>query len=146
MAESADRWPFGSSDGGPESRPLVVEMEGVLVAIFESDAAGEIGLGALRELGIDDQNLRFYSSAQILVYEEQFRSDRTLTGRLVGGFVDDADSMAQYVEFGREGRSAVWALVPLREDANRVVRKLADEKTLFIWYHGDDQVETIPMA
>ena len=58
----------------------------------------------------------------------------------------DADSMAQYVEFGREGRSAVWALVPVREDANRVVRKLADEKTLFIWYHGHDQVETIPMA
>lgn len=146
MAESEDRWPFGSSDGGPESRPLVVRMEGVLVAIFESDAAGEHGLGALRELGIDDQDLRFYSSAQMLVYEEEFRSDRTLTGRLIGGFVDDADSMAQYVEFGREGRSAVWALVPIREDANRVVRKLADEKTLFIWYHGHDQVETIPMA
>jgi hypothetical protein len=146
MAEPEDRWPFGSSDGGPESRPLVVQMEGVLVAIFESDAAGEHALGALSELGIDDKHLRFYSSAQILVYEEEFRSDRTLTGRLIGGFVDDADSMAQYVEFGREGRSAVWALVPLREDANRVVRKLADEKTLFIWYHGHDQVETIPMA
>jgi len=146
MADAAERWPFGSSDGGPESRPLVVEMEGVLVAIFESDAAGEHGLAALRELGIDDQNLRFYSSAQILTYEEEFRSDRTLTGRLIGGFVDDGDTMAQYVEFGREGRSAVWALVPLREDANRVVRKLADEKTLFIWYHGHDQVETIPMA
>jgi len=121
-------------------------MEGVLIAIFESDAAGEHGLATLRELGIDDQHLRLYSSAQILVYEEEFRSDRTLTGRLIGGFVDDADSMAQYVEFGREGRSAVWALVPEREDANRVVRKLADEKTLFIWYHGHDQVETIPMA
>lgn len=146
MTKSADRWPFGSSDGGPDGRPLVVEMEGVLVAIFDSDTAGEHALGALRELGIDDRNLRFYSSAQILVYEEEFRSDRTLTGRLIGGFVDDGDSMAQYVEFGREGRSAVWALVPVREDANRLVRKLADEKTLFIWYHGHDQVETIPMV
>jgi len=146
VVESEDRWPFGSSDGGPESRPLVVKMEGVLVAILESDAAGEHALASLEELGLAADHLRFYSSAQILVYEEEFRSDRTLTGRLIGGFVDDADSMAQYVEFGREGRSAVWALVPVREDANRVVRKLADEKTLFIWYHGHDQVETIPMA
>jgi hypothetical protein len=146
MAKSEDRWPFGSSDGGPESRPLVVEMEGVLVAICENDAAGQHALAALAELGIDEAHLRFYSSEQILRYEEEFRSDRTLTGRLIGGFVDDADTMAQYVEFGREGRSAVWALVPVREDTNRVVRKLADEKTLFIWYHGHDQVETIPMA
>ena len=59
MAESEDRWPFGASDGGPESRPLVVRMEGVLVAIFESDVAGEHGLAALRVLGIDEQHLRF---------------------------------------------------------------------------------------
>ena len=91
MAKSDDRWPFGSSDGGPESRPLIVDMEGVLVAICENDAAGEHALAALSELGIDAAHLRFYSSAQILRYEEEFRSDRTLTGRLIGGFVDDVD-------------------------------------------------------
>ncbi|MGZ6977412.1 MAG: hypothetical protein ACXVJW_04835 [Acidimicrobiia bacterium] len=146
MAEREDRWPFGASDGGPADRPLNVEMEGVLVAILESDGAGEHAIASLTHIGIPEGRLRFYRSAEILIYEEEFRSDRTLAGRLVGGFVDDADSMAQYVEFGREGRSAVWVLVPLREDANRVVRCLADEKTLFIWYHGHDQVETIPMA
>jgi hypothetical protein len=121
-------------------------MEGVLVAIMDSDASGRRALDALSALGIDADRLRYYSSEDILVYEEEFTSDRTLTGRLIGAFVDDADSMAQYVEFGREGRSAVWALVPEREDANRVVRALADQNTLFIWYHGHNQVETIPMA
>jgi hypothetical protein len=124
----------------------MVEMEGVLVAILQSDAAGEHAMASLAALGFDDGRLRLYTSAQILVYEEEFRSDRTLTGRLIGGFVDDGDTMAQYVEYGREGRAAVWVLVPLREDANKVVRCLADEQALFIWYHGDDQVETIPMG
>ena len=124
----------------------MVDMDGVLVAILENDAAGAHATASLSELGISDQELRFYSSEEMLVYEEEFRSDRKLTGRLVGAFVDDADSMAQYVEFAKEGHSALWVLVPQREDANRVVRKLADEKTLFIWYHGHDQVETIPMA
>jgi len=146
VTEPDDRWPFGATDGSPETRPLVVEMAGVLVAILENDAAGEHALAALAELGISDRHLRFYRSEQILIYEEEFRSGRKLTGRLIGAFVDDADSMAQYVEFGREGRSAVWVLVPEREDANRVVRSLADEKTLFIWYHGHNHVETIPMA
>ena len=124
----------------------MVDMDGVLVAILENDAAGQHAVEALSELGFSDSDLRFYSSEEMLVYEEEFRSDRKLTGRLVGAFVDDADSMAQYVEFAKEGRSALWVLVPEREDANRVVRKLADEKTLFIWYHGKDRVETIPMA
>jgi hypothetical protein len=146
VPEGEARWPFGGTDGSPDTRPLIVEMEGVLVAIMDSDASGRHALEALSALGIEADRLRYYSSEEILVYEAEFRSDRTLTGRLIGAFVDDADSMAQYVEFGREGRSAVWALVPEREDANRVVRTLADENTLFIWYHGHDQVETIPMA
>jgi hypothetical protein len=146
MADPDDRWPFGGTEGDPESRPMVVEMEGVLVAIFEDDASGAHAMAALGDLGISERHLRFYPSARIVEYEEEFRSGRKLTGRLIGAFVDDGDSMAQYVEFGKEGRSAVWALVPEREDANRVVRRLADEKTLFIWYHGRDRVETIPMA
>jgi hypothetical protein len=146
VPEGEVRWPFGGTDGSPSTRPNVVEMEGVLVAIMANDASGRHALDALSALGIAEDRLRYYSSEDILVYEEEFKSDRTLTGRLIGAFVDDADSMAQYVEFGREGHSAVWALVPQREDANRVVRTLADESTLFIWYHGHDQVETIPMA
>jgi len=146
MADRKDRWPFGASDGGPADRPSAVEMEGVLVAILQSDVAGQHAMDSLAALGFDDGRLRLYTSAQMLVYEEEFHSDRTLTGRLIGGFVDDGDTMAQYVEYGREGRAAVWVLVPRREDANQVVRCLAGEQTLFIWYHGDDQVETIPMA
>ena len=124
----------------------MVDMDGVLVAILANDAAGEHAVASLSALGFSDQELRFYASSEMLRYEEEFQSDRTLTGRLIGAFVDDSDSMAQYVEFATEGHSALWVLVPLREDANRVVRALADEKTLFIWYHGHDQVETIPMA
>ena len=147
MAERDDeRWPFGTTGGTPENRPLMVDMDGVLVAILANDAAGEHAVASLGALGFSDQDLRFYPSSEMLLYEEEFRSERTLTGRLVGAFVDDSDSMAQYVEFAKEGHSALWVLVPLRDDANRVVRALADEKTLFIWYHGHDQVETIPMA
>ncbi len=81
----------------------MVDMNGVLVAILANDAAGQHAVTSLSALGFSDQDLRFYPSSEMLLYEEEFRSDRTLTGRLVGAFVDDSDTMAQYVEFG-EGR------------------------------------------
>jgi hypothetical protein len=146
MAAPEDRWPFGATDGGPESRPLVVDMTGVLIAILESTAAAEHAKAVLSEHGFDDQTLRLYTGEQIVAYDEAFRADRNLGERLVGLVVDDREAMERYVEYGRNGGAALWVLTPTREDANKVVRWLVDEKTQYLWYHSKDGVETFPMA
>jgi hypothetical protein len=146
VAESDDRWPFGETDGGPASRPLVPVLEGVLIAVLADDAAAAHARETLLAAGFGAQDLRLYTGAQIVAYDDEFRANRTLTGRVVGAVVDDRDAMGRYVEYGRAGRAALWVRVPEREDANRVVRRLADEDTVHIWYHGRDRVEEIPMA
>ena len=137
------KWPFGKSDGGPQGRPLIVDLENVLIAILPDTAEGERALTSLRHLGFPDARLRLYTSEQILSYDEEFRSARGLTGRIVGAVVDGKDAMTQYVMYARDGCSAVWVLVSDRSDANRVLRSLVDHHPKFVWYHGPGGVETV---
>jgi hypothetical protein len=146
VAGSDARWPFGPTDGTPASRPLVPVLEGVLVAVLRDGDAAEHARQALAARGVADDDLRLYTAEQIVAYDEEFRATRSFTGRVVGAVADDRDAMTRYVEHGRAGRAALWVRVPEREDANRVVRHLADEDTVHIWYHGRDRVEEIPMV
>ena len=143
MAEPAARWPFAGTDGGPGSRPLVVDLENVLVAVLTSDEAAERAERALRTMGFTDENLRRYTSGQIVAYDEAFRSGRGLKERVVGALVDDAPSMSQYVELARVGGAALWILTRDRDDANRLIRHLADFEIVYLWFHGSEGLETL---
>jgi hypothetical protein len=143
MAKHEPRWPFGSSDGGPESRPVVVDMENVVIAILADTAAAERAVEALRGTGFTDDNLRLYSNEQIVSFDEAFRAKRGLKDRAIGALVDDSDAMRLYVDYAREGRAAVWLLVDGRDDANRVIRNLVDHDLVYAWFHGPRGVETI---
>jgi hypothetical protein len=143
MADPSSRWPFGATDGGPDSRPLVVDLENVLIAILANDDAGEAAEQALHAVGHSDENVRRYTSEQILAYDEAFRSGRGLKERVVGALVDDGDSMDRYVQYAREGCSALWILTRDRDDANRLIRHLADDEIVFVWFHGSEGLETM---
>jgi hypothetical protein len=138
-------WPFGDSDGGPASRPRVVRLEGVLVAVLEDGPAGERARAALVDR-VGEDGLRLYDGATIVAYDEEFRAARGLAGRVAGAVLDDRPTMGRYVDYGREGRSALWVRVPTPEDADAVVRLLSDHPVLHIWYHGHDGVETLHIA
>jgi hypothetical protein len=146
VVDPGDRWPFGTTDGKPESRPKVVDMDGVLVAILRDTAAGERARAELIDRGHDDGALRLYTPAEIVAYDEEFRANRSLTGKVIGAVVDDRDTMSEYVAYGREGAAALWVLVPDRDDANAVVRALADLDARFVWYHGRGRIDAIPLG
>ena len=143
MAERELGWPFGTADGGPRSRPLVVHLEDVLVLVLRDDEAGRQALASLRELGFADERLRLYSSEQIVAYDDAFRSERGLTGRVVGTIVDDNPLMEAYRRYGEEGCSALWVQLAHRDDANPVIRSLTDLGLRQIWFHGRRGVETL---
>jgi hypothetical protein len=145
MDDPGDRWPFGTTDGGPASRPKVVDMEGVLVAMLRDVSAGEHAYATLRARGLAEAELRLYSAQQILAFDDEFREHRTITERVIGAVVDDREVMNDYVAFAQDGCAALWVLVPDRDDANAIVRALADEDAVFVWYHGHGRIEAIPM-
>jgi hypothetical protein len=146
VAERELGWPFGSTDGGPASRPLVVHLEDVLIAVLDDDAAGARALEALREHGFADERLRLYSSEQIVAYDEAFRAERGLTGKVVGTIVDDNPLMGAYLRYGQEGCSALWVQLAHRDDATQVIRSLDDLGLRQVWFHGRRGVETLHLG
>ena len=140
VTERRSNWPFPPTDGGPSSRPRIVDLENVLIAIVADPAEAE---RALREAGFTDERLRAYSSEQMLTYDAQFRASRGLVDRAIGTVVDDRGAMADYVDHAREGRGALWVRVTDRQDANRVIRRLADHGLVHVWFHGRDGVEVL---
>jgi len=146
VAERELTWPFGSTDGGPESRPLVVHLEDVLILVLADDAAGEEARQLVGDLGFADERLRLYTSEQIVGYDQAFRAERGLTGKVVGTIVDDNPLMGAYVEYGQAGCSALWVQLAHRDDANQVIRALADLGLRQVWFHGHRGLETLRLG
>src|ERR671916_2911117 len=100
MAESELEWPFGSTDGGPASRPLVVHLDNVLIAVLPDTASGTRALDVLRDHGYPDERLRLYTGEQIVAYDEEFKAARGVAGKVVGAVVDDTKTMGAYRDYG----------------------------------------------
>ena len=146
MAERELGWPFGTTDGGPGTRPLVVHLEDVLIMVLADDASGQRARDVLREHGFPDERLRLYSSEQIVAYDQAFRSERGLAGKVVGTIVDDNPLMEAYLRYGQEGCSALWVQLAHRDDANPVIRSLTDCGLRQVWFHGRRGVETLHLG
>jgi hypothetical protein len=84
MSEPAGKWPFPPTDGGPLSRPLVVDLKNVLVAIVADERAAAAARTTLFQQGVPEQNLRLYTAEQIVAFDDEFRDSRGLRARLVG--------------------------------------------------------------
>jgi hypothetical protein len=146
MADEELGWPFGSTDGGPASRPLVVHLDNVLIAMVPDAAAGDRAREILAEHGFGPDRVRVYTAEQIVAYDEEFRSSRGVAGRVVGTVVDDRETMGAYVDHGREGRSAVWVQLRHRDDANPVLRSLSELGPVQVWFHGQRGLEVLKLG
>jgi hypothetical protein len=131
-------WPTGMTDRDPDlsSRPLLFNPQGFLVAILEDDSSAEVAQTALQEAGFADEDLRIYTSEQILGDRERFLEQRSVTGRVVGALTDDPETIELYYGYARDGRSALWVHVPDDGDAKRVLHCLADHDYLHIRHYG----------
>jgi hypothetical protein len=149
VADVADQelgWPFGATDGGPRTRPLVVHLDNVLVAVLPDTAAGERAVTLLREHGYPDERLRLYPGELIVAYDEEFRTTRGVAGKVVGAVVDDGETMGAYVGYGREGCAALWVQLAHRDDANQVIRSLTELGLRHVWFHGRRGLETVHLG
>ena len=121
------------------SRPLVFDPQGFLVAILEDASRAEEGAAALREAEFADEDLRIYTSEQILGDRERFLEQRSVPGRVVGAITDDPETIELYYGYAHDGRSALWVHVPDEGESKRAIRCLADYDYLHIRHYGDGQ-------
>ena len=94
---------------------------------------------ALLEAGFGVDDLRVYSSDEILEDHELFLATRSRTRRVVGALTDDQATIDLYFGYAADGRGALWVHVPEKHDATRAIRYLSDEHVLHFRYFGSDE-------
>jgi hypothetical protein len=121
------------------TRPLVFNPKGFLVAILDDAEACERARSALSEAGFDAEDLRVYTSQEILEDHEVYLGARSRARRIVGALTDDQATIALYFGYAAEGRGALWVHVPEKQEASRAMRYLIDQRVLHYRYFGSDE-------
>jgi hypothetical protein len=130
-------WPMGM-DRDLSSRSMVFNPQGFLVAILDDDAACERARAALVGAGFASEDLRVYTSKQILEDHDLYLRARSTARRVVGAVTDDQATIKLYFGYASEGRGALWIHVPEKHDASRAMRYLMDHQVLHYRYFGND--------
>jgi hypothetical protein len=125
------------------TRALVFRPKGFLVAILDDDEACERARVALVDAGFRIEDLRVYTSHQILEDHELYLGARSTTRRVVGALTDDQATIDLYFGYAREGRGALWVHVPEKHDASRAMHYLIDHEVLHYHYFGSDRKDDI---
>jgi hypothetical protein len=138
---SAVAWPM-SLDRDLSSLPLRFSPKGFLVAILPDGAAGEVACADLEAAGIAKEDLRVYTSSQILADRDRYIETRSLARVVDGGLSVDQSNIELYFRYAREGRMALWIHVPEADDASRAARYLANHQVLH-FRHFDKRKDAV---
>jgi hypothetical protein len=125
------------------TRPLVFNPEDFLAALLENDDACERARVTLVDAGFGSENLRVYTSRQILADHERYLAARSTARRVVGALTDDQETIELYFGHAREGGGALWVHVPEKHDASSAMRYLLDHQVLHYRYFGRDRQDDI---
>ena len=124
----------------------VFKAEGFFVAILADTGEGQEAAAALEEAGVSRHDLKLYTSDDILGIHEQYIERRSLGAKVVGAFMDDEAGRDLYLEYAKDGRSALWVRLPDKADVRMVLRVLADRDYLHARYYGEDRVQDFHLA
>jgi hypothetical protein len=141
MAEGKAPWPTGDRDGtGPN--PWIFSPKGFLVAILVDSAGAERARDRLVGHGFAEDDLRLYTSEEILDIHAAHLANRGPVRRFVRAATTEPE-IPLYYDYARDGRSALWLRVVERADASRAMAYLADDDVLHFHYYGNDGEEDI---
>src|SRR5207248_7960013 len=108
-------WPMGESDGRAPT-PRIFNPKGFLVLILEDDERALKAQEALVQGGLDVDDVRVYTSQQILDDHEAYIATQSTTRRVVRAVTTDPETPELYFGYARAGRSAVWVRVRDRDE------------------------------
>ena len=78
-----------------------------------------MGSSRLRRGGVSRHDLKLYTSDDILGIHEQYIERRSLGAKVVGAIMDDEAGRDLYLEYAKDGRSALWVRLPDKADVRR---------------------------
>lgn len=93
--------------------------------------------------GFASEDLRVYTSRQILDDHERYLQARSMGRRVVAALTDDQATIDLYFGYAHEGRAALWVHVPEKHDASRAIQYLIDHRVLHYHYFGLEGDEDI---
>ncbi len=128
MDEDENAFPMDFYVEDLSPRPWKFRPEGYLVAILSDAEEGRRAEEAVVAAGFTQRDVKVYSGEQILKNYETYEQRRTITDKLTGPVVDDTEGRELYLEFARQGRSALWLRLPDETEVAKALRVLADRE------------------
>jgi hypothetical protein len=136
MPDNQIVWPMDVSENHFTSGPLIFRPRGFLVAILENADETDRAVVSLRNAGFGQEELRVYTSQQILDDHQRYATRQDTTHRVVRAVTNDPDTVDLYFGHARDGRPALWVHVEDDDAADRAIRHLSDRKALHIRHYG----------
>ena len=133
MAEDKAPWPTESD--GTARTPWIFSPKGFLVTILVDAAGAERARDALVRHGFAADDLRVYTSEQILDNHAAHRTRRGAVRRFVRAATTEPETPKLYYDYAREGRSALWLRVVERAKASQAIAALADDDVLHFHFY-----------
>ena len=139
MNEGENTFPmdFYVQDSSP--RPWKFRPTGYLVVILSDADEAERGEADLVTRGFAPRDVKLYTGGQILENYEVYAARRKTTDKVVGSIVDDSEGRELYLDYARQGRSAMWVRIPNEEDVPKALRVLANHDYVHTRYYGSEQ-------
>jgi len=139
MNEGENTFPmdFYVQDSSP--RPWKFRPTGYLVVILSDADEAERGEADLVTRGFAPRDVKLYTGRQILENYEVYAARRKTTDKVVGSVVDDSEGRELYLDYARQGRSAMWVRIPNEEDVSKALRVLANHDYVHTRYYGSEQ-------
>jgi len=135
-------WPFEKPAKGT-LRPWFLSAKGYVAVLFRDPEEAQRAHRGLLEQGVPQTDVRPYLSEQILSIASRLEEERSIVAKAVAALTVDRAAWDRYLDNARAGGAALWLFASTEDQANRLVRLLADYRYASLRYYGDDRVETI---
>lgn len=139
MDERENSFPMDFYVRDPSPRPWKFRPKGYLVVILSDAEEGQRAEADLVSNGFAPRDVKLYTGKQILENYEVYAARRNTTDKVVGSVVDDSEGRELYLDYARQGRSAMWVRIPDEEDVPKALRVLANHDYVHARYYGSEQ-------
>ena len=141
MTEPHD-WPFERRARGT-LRPWFFAAVGYVAVLFGEEDEARQAVRGLAEHGIAPEEMRLYTSEDVLVIVARLNEERSALAKAVAALTADPGHKQRYLDNAKAGGAALWLLAPTEDRANRLFRILADYNYRSLRYFGDARVEEV---
>jgi hypothetical protein len=135
-------WPFEKRAKG-SLRPWFFSAQGYLAVLFRDGEEAQRAQRSLLEHGVSEEDVRLYTSEQILGIVSRLQEERSSLAKAVAALTIDRAARERYLDNARAGGSALWIFAPAEGHADLLVRLLADYDYASVRYFGKDGVQEI---